>query len=416
MHKPPTVLMIAYYFPPMGGAGVQRTQKFVKYLPEYGWRTHVLTVRASDSVTDASLVEELPSASTTTRVAYLGLPTRLPWRVRNFITRWFLFLDEQIGWLQPAINAGKKIIGQDPAIKVIYSTSAPYTAHLVARQLHRQLNMPWVADFRDPWVENPFIKFPTIVHRQINEHLEKSIFFEADRVILNTELCRERYIHKYPSQQTRKMIVLPNGYDQADLPSLSYSPQVDTFFNVVHIGSLYQKTRSSEYFLKALSKAIQEGRIPSEKIQVRFIGIVDKETKGLIDKYGVRRNITLLGYIPHQKTIDELYRSGLLLLIPSYGKGAELFIPAKTYEYLACKKPILCLADPGGCADLVLKARAGSVVPPTDIDKITDQLVEMYHLWERGELLVQPDMDFISSFECRKLTGRLAGLLNEAYI
>ena len=123
--------------------------------------------------------------------------------------------------------------------------------------------------------------------------------------------------------------------------------------------------------------------------------------------------LSLLDICPTSRHSASCLRADLLLLIPSYGAGSELFVPAKLYEYLACRKPILCLAEPGDSADLVLKARAGSVVPPTDRAKIVEQLVSLYHQWEHAGIKIDPDMGFISSFERRKLTGQLAGILDD---
>jgi len=409
----PTVLVIAYYFPPLGGAGVQRTLKFVKYLPDYGWLPHVLTVQDSASLQDSSLAAEIPEEIPITRTPILRLPPRLPWRLRNFISRWFLIVDEQLGWLPYAVSAGQRIIAESGDLRAIYSSSSPYTAHLIARHLHRRTQLPWVADFRDPWVENPYIKFPTSLHRGTNEHLEQSIFKEAERVILNTDVSRQCYIQKYSDLPASKFITIPNGYDQADLPLSRYEAQIDSVFTIAHLGSLYQKTRSSEYFLRALHDTFQAGKLLPDKVRARFIGAIDKETKDFIRQFELSGCVELVGYLPHRQALNYLFEADLLLLIPSYGKGGELFVPAKLFEYLASMKPILCLAEPGACADLILQARAGWVVSPTVYSEIADQLVGIYQQWEAGNLIINPDRDLIASFERRKLTGQLANLLTE---
>jgi glycosyltransferase involved in cell wall biosynthesis len=406
-----SVLMIAYYFPPMGGAGVQRTLKFVKYLPEFGWKPSILTVSAQSHFKDNSLVEEVPPGLSITRTPILHPPLQLPWRLRSFISRWVLVVDEQIGWLPFAVKAGCKVIEQGN-IKVIYSTSSPYTNHLIALQLHCQTGLPWVADFRDPWIQNHTIKFATIVHRWVNELLERKVISEAERVIFNTSRAEKSYQQTYSLYSLSKFITIPNGYDQDDLPDTDPVTQNKLIFTVAHLGSLYRKTRSSEYFLKALQQVIQNEELPVNKVRVHFIGNVDKETHVLVKQYGLGEIVELSGYKPHREALSQLCAADLMLLIPTYGIGSELFIPAKLYEYLACQKPILCLADPGACADLVLGARAGSVVPPTDTDKIAIELVRFFHLWEKGELSIKPDLDLVNSFERRKLTSQLANVLS----
>jgi glycosyltransferase involved in cell wall biosynthesis len=409
----PNVLVIAYYFPPMGGAGVQRTLKFVKYLPDFGWQPHVLTVRKTTGLQDPYLVEEIPTEVSITRTAILQPPSYLPWKIRSFISRWFLIIDEEIGWLPLATPAARGVIESANGIQMIYSTSAPYTSHLVARRLHWQTQLPWVADFRDPWMGNPFIKFPTTFHRRINEQMEQSVFTGADRVIFTTDAARMHYLHKYATLPAEKLVTIPNGYDPEDLPKAIQDLKPETIFNIVHLGSLYQKTRSSESFLRALHQVFRDGNLPPDKIRVQFIGNIDKETQGLVNQFKLNDNVMLLGYLTHRKAIDHLFSADLLLLIPSYGTGSELFVPAKLYEYLASQKPILCLAQDGPCAQMIIQRRAGWIVPPQDSSKIAEQLVRLYRQWENGALRIDPEVSLISSFERRKLTGKLASIFDE---
>jgi glycosyltransferase involved in cell wall biosynthesis len=412
MNSKPGVLMVAYYFPPMGGAGVQRTLKFIKYLPEYGWQPYVLTVRDGLRLHDSSLADEIPEGVTVIRTAILQLPYRLPWRLRNLINRWLLVVDGQVGWQPFAIKAGLSMLSEHK-IKAIYSTSAPYSAHLIARRLQRHTHMPWVADFRDPWTGNTLVNYPTGFHRRINKQLERSVFTHADRVILNTDRSLKYYAHEYPDIPADKFITIPNGYDQEDLPNINPDPAKNTVFTLVHLGTLYHKSRSGEFFLTALRKVLDEGRLSLDKIRVRLIGNMDKDTEKFVTNLKLDGIVDLMGYLPHQKALSQLYAADLLLLIPSHGAGSELFVPAKLYEYLACKKPILCLADPGDCADLILKAHAGVVVPHSDIEKIADQLAGMYNLWQNDQLSIDSDPGLITTFERRHQAGQLAGIFNQ---
>lgn len=404
--------MIAYFFPPMGGVGVQRTLKFVRYLPDHGWQPYVLTVKHGSTLQDTSLGEEIPTDLPINRTFILHLPSRLPFRLRNFITRWFLIVDEQIGWFPFATSAGRKVIVPN-TISVIYSSSSPYTSHLVARKLHHQTGLPWVADFRDPWVGNPFLSFPTTIHRRINENLERRVFSEADRVILNTQRSLQHYQKKYSSLNPEKFLIIPNGYDQADLPAQRTDLIRRDSFTLVHLGSLYQKSRSASYFLSALYQTFQSGKLPRNKVRVRFIGNIDRYSRRLIERYSLDGQVELLGFLPHRVAMEQASSSDLLLLIPYYGPGAELFIPAKIYEYLASRIPILYLDDTGESADLIRNARAGWLVAATDIDQIADTLARLYQLWEAGELTINSDMDLISSFERRELTRQLADLFTD---
>lgn len=412
MNSRSAVLMIAYYFPPLGGAGVQRSLKFAKYLPLYGWQPYILTVLENHNLQDLSLIEEIPEGLIVNRTPILRLPSRLPWRVRYFINRWLLTVDEQIGWLPFANSSGHKAIAEHK-INLIYSTSAPYSAHLIARQLHHWTHLPWVADFRDPWMGNRFVHFPTALHRWINQHLEQSVFHEADRMIMNTEGARRYYLREYSDLPDEKFVTIPNGYDHDDIPKQNQEIKQSKIFSIVHMGSLYQKTRSSKYFLTALHMALETGRLPQDKIRVRFIGNIDRETLMLVNHFKLDGNVDFMGYLPHRKALSQLLAADLLLLIASYGAGSDLFVPAKLYEYMAIGKPILCLAEPGDCVDLILKARSGVIAPPNDVEKITNQLVSLYQLWQNGNLFITPDQQLIRNFELKQLTGQLACIFDD---
>jgi glycosyltransferase involved in cell wall biosynthesis len=406
--------MIAYYFPPMGGVGIQRTLNFTRYLPDYGWKPYILTIQAGTQLKDTNLDEAVFPQLTVSRTAILRLSPLFPWRLRNLISRWLLVVDEQIGWIPYAFRAGRKLIGEY-GIKVIYSTSAPYSAHLIGRQLHRSTGLPWVADFRDPWVQNPYIFFPTKLHKNINEGLERSVFEESQHVILNTETTRRCYAHKYPNLNS-KLTTLPNGYDSADFNRERRIASDKSTFTIVHLGSIYRGSDSIEYFLSALQWLLQKGLIPADKIKIKFIGNIDKETRNKIKNNQSGEVIEVQEYIPHSQAVDSLFEADLLLFFAYTGEGSELFIPAKLYEYLATMKPILCLSDYNDCTDLLQKTRSGSVVPPENTKIISDQLLHFYRLWESGELKIDPDINLIQTFDRRELTGKLSEIFNSLVI
>jgi hypothetical protein len=175
------VLFIAYLFPPRGGGGVQRTVKFVKYLPQFGWQPSVLTAPVRSGIQDLSLAAEVPPRTAVVRVRGLVLSHRIPWRLRRWMTRWVFTVDEQIGWLPFAIRRGSDLL-RSGSWHTLYSTSGPYTDHLVALGLKRRTKLAWVADFRDPWLGNFATSFATPLHRRLCEHLERKIVTTAERV------------------------------------------------------------------------------------------------------------------------------------------------------------------------------------------------------------------------------------------
>jgi glycosyltransferase involved in cell wall biosynthesis len=195
----------------------------------------------------------------------------------------------------------------------------------------------------------------------------------------------------------------------------SQSPQtaVASAFTIVHLGSLSERSRSSRYFLQACGSAFQAGQLPVDKVRIQFIGNIDRESGRLARQMGLEEYVQVLGYLPHREALERLTAADLLLLIPSYGEGAELFVPGKLYEYLASGRPILCLAEAGASADLITRSRSGWVVKPTDIGVIAGKLVELFRLWEQGGLITHPNRELIASFERRKLTERLTAMFDQ---
>lgn len=408
------VLVVAFYFPPQGGAGVQRTLKFVKYLPEFGWQPVVLTVTGSGStLRDESLAREVPSTVSVHRTPALLLPRLMPWRVRRWLARWLLVVDEQVGWLPFAVARGKCLI-QETGIAAIYTTSAPYTDHLIGLRLKRATGRPWVADLRDPWVDNPALAFASPFHRRWVERLEQQTFFEADRVVVNTATALDLYRRKYPEVGSNRLLAIPNGYDPDDFSDVAPTMLDRMRFQIVHVGSLYGQMRTARPFLQALHSLVEDGALPRERVQVSFVGNVGREVAALVQEYALDDVVHLIGYVTHRESIAYLLAADLLLLIPTSGPGSEVFVPAKAFEYLAVGRPILTLATPGATVDLMVEARAGPVVAPGDVPAIGAHLVALYTRWQQGDLAGTTDPQVVARHDRRALAGRLAAVLDEA--
>lgn len=404
------VLIVAYYFPPQGGAGVQRTLKFVKYLPEFGWQPVVLTTKHVGTLQDPSLLSEIPEDVKIYRTPALLLPVTLPWRVRQFITRWLLLIDEQLGWFPFAVHAGRKIIREE-AISVIYTTSAPYTDHLIGLHLKRQIGLPWFADFRDPWADNFATSFATAWHQRQNHTLEHKVFQSADRIGVTSDRQREFYCRKFGEQIGAKVLTITNGYDSADLVDTSATAAPNaSMFTITYIGSLYG-TRTAYPFIKSLHWAIQDGSLSAERVRVHFIGNVGQEIERVIAEMGLGSIVQLTQYVSHHEVMAHLSAADLLLLIQS--KDSELTIPAKVFEYLAAQRPILALIPPGATADLLADAGGHLLVGPEDITGIANSLKRLYEAWETNTLETSLQPGKLLTYERRTLTSVLARVLNE---
>jgi glycosyltransferase involved in cell wall biosynthesis len=416
MHK---LLAVAYYFPPAGGAGVQRTTKFVKYLPQFGWQPIILTVKEKHfPLTDSSLLAELPAELTIQSTPALLLPGWLPWRLRRLISRWLLLVDDQIGWYPFAVMAGLKLVKKAQP-QAIYTTSAPYTSHLIGKALKKHTGLPWIADFRDPWVGNSSLSFPTRLHEQITRQFEQSVLHQADRILIVSEPMREVFLTRYPDLPPGKVITLSNGYDPEDFHNLEPPSLQRERWLIVYNGSFYGSQRTPRFFLEGLKLAFDGGLLPRDKVKLRFIGNIGLELNEIAARLRLQDNIELTGYLPHRQSIAHLKEGDLLLLVVGSGPGSQAVMTGKIFEYLAADRPILALAPAGAAADLIQEARSGYLVDPQDSQAIARQLVLLYQKWSRGELVYpsagegEARTEILNRFDRRQLTGKLAKLLDE---
>ena len=402
----------------MGGGGVQRTLKFVKYLPGCGWRPIVVTARQPHTrLKDEGLSDEIPQEARIVRTADLRFPGWLPWRLRAWITRWLLLVDEHIGWLFFSTRAALQCIQQE-SIQAIYSSSAPYTDHLVGYRLKQHTKLPWIADFRDPWVGNFSTNFPTRLHQHMAEKMEGDVLRVADRVLVVSEPMRQAMLSRHPQVPEAKVTVLPNGYDPEDFSALQ--PEMVQAMGeverclIVYSGSFYGQRQTAQKFLQALKRTLEGPTISRERLRVRFVGNAGKQTLEQIQSYSLQDVCQATGYLPHRESLLHLMAADILLLIIGRGPGSEAVFTGKIFEYLASGKTILCLADPGAAADLVREAQAGVVVDPEDIAEIAAKIESLYQEWDSGRLKrQQPEPEVVRRYDRRALSAQLAQILDE---
>ncbi len=403
--------MIAYFFPPLGGAGVQRALKLARYLPEFGWSPVVLTSEPDPgAVLDPTLTGQIPQQALILRVKGLHAPRWLPWRLRSWITRWLLVVDEQLGWYLPAVSASRELVQQNRA-QVLFSTSSPYTCHLIALALKRSTGLPWVADFRDPWLDNPGAAYPTRWHARWVAALEKKVCLSADRILVTTPRARQALLERLVELPPEKVVYLPNGYDPQDYDSLQPAEKMPLVFNIVHTGSFYSQGRTPNAFLSALHSLVSSGEIPRDQIRLHLAGSLGKPARQAVQQSGISDLVVEHGYLSHHESLQRLLSADLLLLVNHPGQAGELVVPAKFYEYLGAGKPVLILSSPGAVIDLASQLGAGTAVEPDDVDAITEAILENYRRWQRGDLQVKVRNEDLQPYQRRSQAGQLAEVL-----
>ncbi len=409
------VLIIAYHFPPTGGAGALRSLKTAKYLPQHGWDPVVLTVKNPDwyYAQDDLLIKDMPPAGVVVRTPMLrsAWVYRIlnPLRIRRldlWLRRYAVHPDNQIGWLPFAVRAASALM-ENSRFDAVYSTSAPLTSHLIADRICRRFGIPWMADFRDEWFENPDLPLPTAWHRRLHFRIEQRIVRTAGQVIAAAPVfCR--YLSKHCPDEP-KFETITMGFDPDDYRDLGgASGRRNEKFTVTFSGLFYGSFRP-DHLLKSVNALIDGGEIPRQSVCLRFIGANSPNDLREPDKH---RLCEFTGFMPHARALDLAGRSDALLLLLSRERGRDV-IPSKTFEYMALKRPVLALVPPDGDAAKIIRETAiGLVVDFESVPDIMQSYLRMYRQWENDSLRIDPAGDRIEAYSYRNLTGRMAARLD----
>lgn len=412
------VLVIAYYFPPMGLSGVQRTLKFVKYLPQYGWIPTVLTVDPRGYYAhDESLLKELEGKDVTiVRTSGAGpgkvfaqkktvkLPSERMRKLLSRVSDTFFIPDNKIGWRRKAVKKALALHAITP-FDMIFATAPPFTDFLVGADIKAALNKPLVLDYRDPWVDYPHKFYPTPLHKLRNISLERRVLKASSYVVTTNRRVKELIIKRHRFLTYNDIAIIPQGFDPED-----FSFPEDTVtgpilprtgkMRITYAG-IFWEDRVPDYFLKALSTLFEEQPHLRGRIEAVFIGKFRHENIKLVQKLKLADTVTVVDYLPHKACVRNLMLSDVLWMIVGDGVGS----PGKVYEYIGARKPILgCVPD--GFLKQTIQEAGGKTVPPKDINAIKEAILDLYHEYEKHSLK-GPQPHVVEKYDRSKLAGQL---------
>lgn len=406
------VLMIAFHFPPVhGSSGVQRTLKFARYLPDHGWQPAILTVhpRAYETTHDGQLADTQGMA--VRRVFALDASRHLAagGRYPGFLAR----PDRWGTWMLGAIPGGLSMIRKYRP-DVIWSTYPIATAHRIGHALHRLSGVPWVADFRDSMTEDGFPEDPAVRRRYLG--IESAAVTRSRFAVFTTPGARAMYAARYPAVAADRWRVIENGYDEEDfaaLPADGSAAAAGAPVVLLHSGTLYPSERDPAAFFQALCALRDAGEINPRSLIVRLRATGhDEHYRGQLARMGLSDIVLLEPAIPYRAALEEMVRADGLLLFQASNCNHQ--IPAKLYEYLRARRPIVALTDPAGDTASVL-ARAGvrTVAPLDRAEAIAGLLRELLPLLRAGSA-ASADPAEVARNSRRSRTAELAALLDEA--
>lgn len=426
------LLIITYYWPPSGGAGVQRWLKFVKYLRDFNWEP-VLYIPDNPEYPeqDDSLANDIPEGITTLRkaiwepyAAYKKLLGRQKEEKINAaflsekkqnpllenISVWIrgnLFIpDARKFWIKPSVTYLRNYLAANP-VDVIASTGPPHTMHLIAHELARQFRLPWLADFRDPWTNIDFYHDLKLTASADREHhrLEKMVLQDATAVTVISRTMAEDFTRICP----REYEVITNGYD-AEESLGSGNPVMDSKFSIAHIGTLVS-TRNPLSLWDALHDLLPSHPGLAADLEIKLIGKVDHTVTRSIEEHGLAGFVTRTPYMPHDQVVVAQRQSQVLLLIINDTPNAKMILTGKFFEYLAAQRPILCIGPADGDAAAILReTHAGVISGHGDTAAMEKHILELYRKFKQGTLT--PESKNIDPYSRKNLTARLASVLN----
>lgn len=436
MKPPGSVLLIAYPYPPMGGAGAPRMWQFSLGLASRGWRVTVLSVeKVSHPYPDESLHEELPGNVRVVRTESRDL-LRLVRRIRErkaapqtgqpsapgipsgqlgeFLRRAGILLcfpDTRQGWIRPALSEAARLVAESRP-DVIISSSPPASAHAVAVQLKERTGIRWVADLRDPLLHFLYpSQYPTWIHRRRIASFQKKVLEQADAVIANTPGSAAYYGRILPGLSDR-MVTITNGFDPGEFEE-PVEPSGE--FLLLHTGTLAAEQHPGT-FLQGLEWALARRPELADHLQVVFLGDVRAEAQRRIrwfeSRSGIRNLVRVKPPVPHHEAVREMRRAFALLLILHSGPGTETIVPSKLYEYMAAARPVLAVCPPGDARRLAEEYPEGL---PADFDhpeEIGNQILRAHDLFRSDPRLAATDQTLLSRYTWETKLAQLERLLS----
>jgi hypothetical protein len=433
------VLLVSFSFPPDNSIGAVRIGKFAKYLPEFGWEPVVLTIEGIKGLpkTLALEIEE----KQVVRVPYYSIYNLMTKRThvidtsaaglnrqdsnRNNKLRHFTLrvlspfrsfytlpiiekaISEPIGWYRPAVQASRKIL-QRQKVNIVFSSIYPLTSHFIASQICGMCKIPWVAEFRDPWSFNAYLRKTQPLHF-LDQQWEKHTMRNCAQLITVSDI----WAREMEELHRKNVLVIPNGFDESDFKgAVSILPK----FTITYTGNIYPGKRDPSPLFQAISELKNEEIISGQNFEIRFFGRNVHETlPALISQYGIKDIVKMGGNISYQESIKSQRESTVLLLLSWNDAQDSGTLTAKIYEYLGAGRPALAVAFKGGEIDKLLKETQSGIVAnsASEIKAIILNWFEEFKTTGKINTHFYPLNDVIKKYTRREQAKSLAAVFDK---
>lgn len=432
------VLIITYYWPPGGGAGVQRWLKFTKYMREFGYEPVIYTAENPEYPSiDESLSVDVPDNLTVLKTRVWEPYQLYKWftsqKKGHRINAGFLNKDKKKGmgerisvwirgnlfipdarkcWIKPSVRYLTRYLKDHP-VSLLVSTGPPHSMHMIACRVAKKMKLPWVADFRDPWTKIDYYQDLMLGPRADRKHhrLEKKVLRSADALsVVSFDMKRQ-----FEEMGSRNIRVIPNGFDPDDFETPEDEEQSggspDRKFSLTHIGTIVP-SRNPHSLWRVLSELLADNEDLANDLVVRLVGAADYAVNRSLEEANLGKWVQIVDYIPHQEAVGLLKESQVLLLLINDTPNAKGILTGKFFEYMNAGRPILAIGPKDGEADQILKETGtGQLIEFKDRNKLRNLILDYYHKYQQGQLDIQTQN--IHRYSRKSLTGRMTELFTE---
>lgn len=447
------ILIIAYYFPPMGGSGVQRPAKFAKYLKREGFEPVVLAPDAPRyHIQDSTLAAELDREGVNViRVKGrtpldLPIPAPLLRRYRSFalwlfnrITQWLFIPDNKKGWAAPALAAAEREHARQP-FELVLVTGAPFSSFLAAEQLKRRYALPVVMDMRDDWLDSVFIRYPTPLHRWLTARLERRVLRMADAIVTVNEGIAQA-VRSRLGEACPPLHVIPNGFDPEDFEGLalggatapSPSGQPASVASAAHVddseranpsqgrarqihllhNGLFYGLQQPDALLEGVAYLLQHQPERRGAIRLIFQGDFTRAHHEKARSLAIADLVEARGTLPHRDSIRGLVEADVLWFCVGKHRDGQAHTPGKLFEYMAAGKPILGIIQAGVASDWLNRYGPGFTADPDDPKSVARSIEKLLDALEQG-MLPPVAGDVVSQLDRSRQTRRLIEVFKSA--
>ncbi len=421
------ILIVSYYWPPAGGPGVQRWLKFVKYLPEFAIEPHVyvpenptyplLDEKLVSEVSDTVIIVKQPifepyglasifSKKKTKKISSGIMPNQKKQTLVEKLLLWIrgnVFIpDARVFWVKPSVSFLKKYLDEHQ-IDTLITTGPPHSLHLIGLHLKKELNITWLADFRDPWTTIGYHNQLRLSSWASKKHkdLERKVMNSCDQIIVTSPTTKA----EFEAITSKPIAVITNGYDVEE----TNAKPLDTQFTLAHIGSLLS-ARNPIVLWKALQELILENEAFKLQFQLKLIGAVSAEVLHSITEYGLESHVNYLGYLPHDEAIVAQRSSQVLLLIEIDSEETKCIIPGKLFEYMVSERPIIAIGpEQADFAQIIKETNTGTFFTYGELKALKSQIQLCFEQFQQNNLKVYPVG--LQQYSRKALTEKLAKLL-----